>query len=168
MQEYVPSMAGKWKLMPLPAWEPGGRRTSTWGATGIAITKRSERPELAKQLIEFLYVDQADGGRAHAAMQILPPTRAAWSLPVFDERSAYFSGQPVMRLYADLAPDVPPNYTSPFTLKAMGKRNEALVRCSAYYRAHGEAGFPEYVRATLKEYADSLREVIARTKITEE
>lgn len=168
MQEYVPALAGRMKLMPLPAWERAGRRTSTWGATGIAITKQTKRPELAKQLIEFLYVDQTDGGRAHAAMQILPPVRAAWSQPVFDEPSRYFSGQPIMRRYADLAPDVPPSYTSPFTLKAMGKRNEALARCAEYYRARGEAGFPEYVRSTLKEFADSLRATIARATITEQ
>jgi arabinosaccharide transport system substrate-binding protein len=168
MEQYAPGLAGKMKLMPLPAWEKGGRRTSTWGATGIAITKRSARPELAKQLVEFLYVDQTNGGRSWADMRILPPTRAAWSLPVFDAPSPFFSGQPVMRLYAGLAGDVPPNYTSPFTLKAMGKRNEAFVRCAEYFQRHGEAGFPAFVRTTLKQYADSLREIIARARITEQ
>jgi ABC-type glycerol-3-phosphate transport system substrate-binding protein len=168
IEDYVPSLAGKMKLMPVPAWTPGGRRTTTWGATGIAITKKTRHPELAKQLIEFLYIDQTDGGRANAAMRILPPARAAWSLPVFDKPSAFFRGQPIMRLYASLAPDVPPNYTSPFTLKAQGKRNEAFVRCAEYYQAHGEAGLSDYVRATLKSYADSLREVIARSRVTEE
>jgi len=167
-EQYAPSLAGKMKLMPLPAWTAGGPRTSTWGATGIAITKQTPHAELAKQLVEFLYVDQTDGGRAAADLRILPPTRAAWTLPVFDEPSPYFSGQPVMRRYADLAADVPPNYTSPFTLKAMGKRNEAFVRCSEYYHARGETGFPEFVRATLKRYADELRAVIARSRITEQ
>jgi arabinosaccharide transport system substrate-binding protein len=168
MEQYAPALAGKMKLMPLPAWTRGERRTSTWGATGIAITKKSARPELAQQLIEFLYIDQTDAGRAWADMRILPPTRDAWSLPVFDEPSPYFSRQPVMRLYARLAPDVPPNYTSPFTLKAMGKRNEAFVRCAEYFHRNGEVGFSRFVRETFKSYADSLREIIARTRITEQ
>src|SRR3954465_2858821 len=43
----VPSLKGKMGLMPLPAWEPGGRRTTTWGGTGLAITKQCREPELA-------------------------------------------------------------------------------------------------------------------------
>ena len=35
----VPQLEGKLALMPLPAWKPGGRRVSTWGGTGLAITK---------------------------------------------------------------------------------------------------------------------------------
>ena len=37
-REEIPGLAGKVKLMPLPAWEPGGRRTSVWGGTMIALT----------------------------------------------------------------------------------------------------------------------------------
>jgi arabinosaccharide transport system substrate-binding protein len=31
----APALSGKMALMPLPAWTPGGRRTSTWGGTGL-------------------------------------------------------------------------------------------------------------------------------------
>eukprot|EP01034_Spumella_vulgaris_P019931 gene19931-25505_t len=32
-KNYLPGLGGKVKLMRLPAWEPGGRRTSVWGGT---------------------------------------------------------------------------------------------------------------------------------------
>ncbi|MFN7021937.1 MAG: ABC transporter substrate-binding protein, partial [Phycisphaerales bacterium] len=38
----IPQLAGKVKLMPLPAWEKGGRRTSVWGGTMLGITKSAE------------------------------------------------------------------------------------------------------------------------------
>jgi arabinosaccharide transport system substrate-binding protein len=51
----VPSLSGKLALMPLPAWEPGGRRTTTWGGTGLAITKQCKNPDLAWELAMYLY-----------------------------------------------------------------------------------------------------------------
>ncbi|MGC1480673.1 MAG: ABC transporter substrate-binding protein, partial [Chthoniobacterales bacterium] len=41
----APGIAGKMALMPLPAWEEGGRVTSTWGGSGLAITKACPEPE---------------------------------------------------------------------------------------------------------------------------
>src|SRR5439155_311924 len=55
IQADIPSLSGKLALMPLPAWEPGGRRTTCWGGTGLAITKRCRNPELAWKLAMFLY-----------------------------------------------------------------------------------------------------------------
>lgn len=167
-EEWVPALKGKMKLMPLPAWRKGERRTSTWGATGIAVTKKSKHPELARELLKFLYVDQSDAGKSWADMRIIPPARSAWNQPVFDQPSEYYRGQPVMKLYAQLAPDVPPSYTSPFTLKAIAKRNEAFLNTAAYYRQKGEQGLEEFARRELKRQADTLRAVIARSRITDE
>jgi arabinosaccharide transport system substrate-binding protein len=168
IEEYAPSLAGKMKLMPLPAWTPGGRRTSTWGATGLAATKGGRNPELAKKLMEFLYVDQTDGGKSSADLHILSPVRSAWSLPLFDKPDPYFRGQPIMRLYSLLAGDVPADYANPFITKAQNKRDSAFVAATAYYSRHGEDGFPEFVRAELKRQADAVRAVIARNQITEQ
>ncbi len=168
IEEFAPSLAGKMKLMPLPAWTPGGRRTSTWGATGLAATKGGHNHELAKKLMEFLYADQTDGGKSSAALHILSPVRAAWSLPIFDTPDPYFRGQPILRLYSRLAGDVPPDYANPFITKAQNKRDSAFVAASAYYSRHGEDGFMEFVRAELKRQADAVRAVIARNQITEQ
>jgi arabinosaccharide transport system substrate-binding protein len=167
IEEYAPSLSGKMKLMPLPAWTAGGRRTSTWGATGIAATRGGHNPELAKKLMEFLYVDQADGGKSAAELHILSPVRASWSQPLFDKPDPYFRGQPIMRLYAGLAGDVPPDYASPFIPKAQEKRDSAFVAAAAYYSEHGEDGFVDFVRAELKRRADDVRAVIARNQITD-
>jgi arabinosaccharide transport system substrate-binding protein len=162
IEQYAPAVAGKMKLMPLPAWEPGGRRTSTWGSTGAAIPKNSRNPELAKKLLEFLYVDTSDGGQSWADLRILPPAREAWDLPIFSEPNPFWRNQPILKKFAALAGDVPPDYITPFSPKAEGKRNEAFLNCAAYYRANGERGLREFVRAELRRSADQVREVAAR------
>jgi arabinosaccharide transport system substrate-binding protein len=168
IEEYAPALSGKMKLMPLPAWTRGGRRTSTWGATGLAATKGGRNPELAKKLMEFLYVDQTDGGKGSAALHILPPVRAAWSLPIFDTPDPYFRGQPIMRMYSRLAADVPADYANPFITKAQNKRDGAFAAACAYYARHGEDGFVAFVRAELKRDADAVRAVIARNQIADQ
>lgn len=161
---YAPGLAGKMKLMPLPAWTPGGRRTSTWTSTGLAITKRTPRPELARQLAEFLYLSNDDSGERAAELQILPPLRDAWHAPAFDRPSAYFSGQPIMRLYADLAPDVPAVWATPYTPIAESKLLEAVVNSRQQLEARGEAGLPEFIAAELKRRADDVRTLVARNR----
>lgn len=167
IEEFAPGLAGKMKLMALPAWTRGGRRTSTWGATALAAPRAGRHPDLALKLMEFLYVDQTDAGRSAADLHILPPVRSAWSLPIFDRPDPFFRNQPVLRLYAQLAPDVPPNYASPFITQAQNKRDGAFSAACAYYSAHGEDGFMPFLRAELHRQADAVRAVIARNRITD-
>ena len=54
----VPSLKGKLGLMPLPAWEPGGLRTSTWGGDGAGVPEAAASNfDLAWKLAMYLYFD---------------------------------------------------------------------------------------------------------------
>ncbi len=165
---YAPGLAGKMKLMPLPAWTPGGRRTSTWTATGLAITKRTRQPELARQLAEFLYLSDDPSGQRAAELQILPPAREAWRSPAFDRPSRFFSGQPVMRLYANLAPEVPPVWATSYIQIAEEKLLEAVVNSRRRFESRGETRLAEFVAAELKRRADDVRRLIARNRFYSE
>lgn len=158
----IPRMAGKMALMPLPAVRPGERRTSTRGGTMLGITKRCQNPDLAWELALHLYLDRAELAERFRESNILPAMRAAWDHPSYGEPRAYWSGQPIGRLYAELAPQVPPQYTSPFVIVAKSKLGEALTACVQYYNTHGEAGFEAYVRSRLKRSADEVRRLMAR------
>jgi len=159
----IPRLKGKMALMPLPAVTPGGRRTSTWGGTMLGITRKCKRPDLAWELAKYLTLNEEDQAARFAETNMLPPVRAAWSDPVFDQPRPYWSNQPLGRLYADLAPDVPPQYTSPFIVAAKGKLSEALVASVQYYNQHGEAGFEPFARARLKQSAEAIRKLMARS-----
>ncbi len=145
----APRLKGKMALMPLPAWEKGGRRTSTWGMTGLTISRTTKHPELAWELAKFLYYNTEDLGARFNGTNIIPPLKEAWDLPELKQPSEFYSGQRVGVEYAKLAPQVPPLFASPIYKTAWTKMDEAITRCAIYYDEHGEEGLREKVQAEL-------------------
>jgi len=158
----VPRASGKMAMMPLPAWEPGGRRTSTLGGTMLAITSHCKQPDLAWELAKEFYLDKDNLADRFRKTNIIPPLRAAWDHPVYDEPREYWSGQKIGRIYTGLAPQVPAQYTSPFIELAKTKLAEVVAGCAAYYRKNGEQGFDEYANKRLKEAAADVRVFMKR------
>jgi arabinosaccharide transport system substrate-binding protein len=158
----IAPLSGKMALMPLPAVTRGGRRTSTWGGTMLGITRHCKNKDLAWEFAKFLYTNEKDLAERFSLTNILPPVRAAWKEPIFDKPYPYWSEQQLGRLYANLAPAVPSQYTHPFINVAKSKFGEALTECSQYYSARGDDGFDAFVRATLKAKADEVRRQIGR------
>ena len=156
-EDEVPSLKGKMALMPLPAWKPGGRRTSVWGGTGLMIMKATRRPELAWELAKFLYFDAPELGKRFQETNILPVLKDAWNLPEFDRPNAYWSNLPIGRMYAALAPDTPPVYSSPVDAQARTKLYDAFAQSAEQYARHGEAGLMEAIRANLARAAADVR-----------
>jgi arabinosaccharide transport system substrate-binding protein len=157
IQADAPMLKGKMALMPLPAFTKGGRRTSTWGMTGLAISKNTKHPELAWELAKFLYFSKPDLGARFAVTNIIPSLKEAWDLPEFQQPSAYYSGQKVGAEYAKLAPQVPPVFSSAVYKQGQSKLDQALTRSARYYDEHGEQGLREKVKAELDGAAAYLK-----------
>jgi arabinosaccharide transport system substrate-binding protein len=166
-QTDLPLLSGKIALMPLPAWEPGGRRTSVWGGTGLVITRRSKKQALAWELAKFLYLNPRDLGERFKNTNIIPPLKDAWNLPEFNAQNPYFSGQPVGKLYAALAPETPPVYSSPVINVARAKIDEAYSRVIEYYKGHEEEGLMEAIRRELAEAERDVRKMAERNRVLE-
>jgi arabinosaccharide transport system substrate-binding protein len=153
--------------MPLPAFEKGGRRTSVWGGTGLVITKRTKNQELAWELAKFLYLNPAALGERFKGTNIIPPFKDAWTLPEFNEPNPYFSGQPVGKLYAELAPQTPPLYSSPVDNLARAKMDEAYTRAIEYFKAHGQDGLMAAIRRELRLAQDDVKRMSERNRVLE-
>ena len=164
IQADIASLRGKLAVMPLPAWEAGGIQTSTWGGTGMAITKSCAKQELAWELAMHLYYDPSQLAKRFAATNILPPLKAAWSRPEFDEPRPFFSNQPLGRLYADLAPQVPAEIYTAYSNQAVSRLSEAFTNTALYFEEHGDAGMREFARAELKRCADQVRAEMSRNR----
>lgn len=162
IEKDIGKMAGKMALMPLPAVRPGGARTSTWGGTMLGITKACKNQDLAWEFAKHLYLNEKDLAGRFEDTNILPPVRSVWGGDAFNKKRPFWSNQPLGRLYADLAPQVPFQYTDPFIGNAKAKFSEALVACVQEYNARGETGFDAFVRQRLKQSADEVRRLIAR------
>jgi arabinosaccharide transport system substrate-binding protein len=161
----MPGLAGKMALMPMPAWTPGGRRTSVWGGTGLVITKRTKHPELAWELAKFLYFDKAELGQRYKRTNIIPPFKEAWNLPEFSEPNPFYSNQPIGKMYAELAPQTPPQYSAVGDGLARSSLDQAYSRVAQYYKAHGDEGLTEKIRFELKHAADRVREMAQRDNV---
>jgi len=158
----APHLAGKFRAMPFPAWKPGGRRTSVWGGTGLAITRQSRHPELAWEFAKALYFDADSLGKRFLATNILPPLKDAWSLPELKSPIEYYGGQRMGELFSQLAPETPPIWGSPYSRLAEIKLSEAHLRALEYYRKNGEKGLRERIQAELDTAAGYVQRTMDR------
>lgn len=132
----LPDMAGKFKLMPLPAWEKGGRRTSVLGGTMIGITKAAPAREAAWAFAKELYLSPEGAERLYAGDRIISPVKANWTQSFYDVPNAYYSGQPIGRMYIQLAPDVPLRPSSPYYAQAQQLLNRSVIQLCRYAEDH--------------------------------
>lgn len=124
----VPSLEGKVKLMPLPAWEPGGRRTSVWGGSMLGIAKTSESPDEAWEFAKALYMSEASAVELYKAGDIITPIRSHWDHPVFSAPDPYFGGQQKGLLYIEYADEVPLRPATPYFKQAREAVQNAVSR----------------------------------------
>ncbi|TVR52172.1 MAG: extracellular solute-binding protein [Puniceicoccaceae bacterium] len=158
----LPGLHGKLAFMPLPAWEPGGRRTSVWGGTGLAITRQTARPELAWELAKFLYLDVETAGAFFLQSNIVPPFKEAWEEPEFDEPNPYYSNQRLGRILVDLARQAPPEYVTAYTELTHSKFSEVFLNAALHFDRRGETGLREYIQEELDKAQAYLERIMAR------
>jgi arabinosaccharide transport system substrate-binding protein len=133
----LPQLAGKVKLMPLPAWERGGRRTTVMGGTMLGIPKRVKDFDGAWRYAKELYLSPDLARGLFHATGIISPVKRHWTDPVYDEPSPYFSGQRYGRLYIAAAPDVPPRSSSPYNALAQIKMADSALALKVYATQYG-------------------------------
>jgi arabinosaccharide transport system substrate-binding protein len=131
-KNFNPALAGKVKIIPLPAWTPGGRRTSVLGGTMLGIPRSTADFERSWRMAKYLYLTPASAESLYRNVCILTPVKSLWSLPVFHEPDPYFSGQKIGELFIRLAPDVPRRSSSPYTVPAIERLTSVLLSLRDY------------------------------------
>ncbi len=128
----IPQLSGKMKLMPLPAWTRGGRRTSVWGGTMLGISRTAPDQERLWRIASKLYLSPELARSLYTTGDIITPVRTLWNDPIFDEPDPYFSGQRKGRDYIALAPDVPNRTSSPYNVMAKLRVQTAVIALSTH------------------------------------
>ncbi|KAA0215054.1 MAG: extracellular solute-binding protein [Leptolyngbya sp. PLA3] len=136
----MPGLAGKVKLMPLPAFEPGGRRTSVWGGTMLGIPKTARSFEESWDVAVDFYFSEKLAKELYSRNDIITPVRSHWDDPIFDAPDPFFSGQAKGRMYIELAPQVPLRTSSPYYKLARDSFRDAAAAVAEWARATGAAG----------------------------
>lgn len=158
----APELAGELRLMPLPAWQPGGARTSTWGGTMIGISSACEDPHRAWEMLRFLYAERETADRMFRETNIIPPYRSLWRMPVLDEPDAFWSDRAIGRAYVSLADEVPELRNGPFPQEVLRVVADALAATGARYQAQGENGLERFARAQLRGAASEITSLLDR------
>jgi arabinosaccharide transport system substrate-binding protein len=133
---YMGRLSGKMKLMPLPAWEEGGRRTSVWGGTMLGFPRSSDNFEKNWEFAKRLYLSRDLARVAWRDFSVITPVKAFWDDPIFNEPSPYYSGQPTGRLFINEAEEVPVRSSSPFL--ELARQELANAMGSSIRRAQAE------------------------------
>jgi arabinosaccharide transport system substrate-binding protein len=147
----IPQLAGKVKVMPLPAWDRGGRRTSVWGGTMLGLSRTSQRIEDAWETAKELYISHDLARVAFKETDLISPVMSFWDDPMYDEPDPYFSGQAKGRMYIDLAPDIPRRVSSPFHPMVEQRMREAAAAVARYARANEHASREELEAKSMEE-----------------
>lgn len=111
---YMGELAGKIKVMPLPAWHEGGRRTSSWGGSMLGFPTTSPNFEANWRLAKRLYLSRDLAVTSWQKFGVLTPVKEFWDDPAFLEPNPFYGGQQVARMYIEQAPHVPVRSSSPF------------------------------------------------------
>lgn len=166
----IPQLAGRVKLMALPAWTTGGRRTSVWGGTMLGIPKTASDQDAAWEFAKWLYTSPELARATYKTADIVTPVKSLWDDPVFDEPDPYFSNQRKGKDYIRLAPDVPIRSGSPFNAYAQFRVQDALIelvqRAQSASR-YDHAWLVEQAQRLLDEGADLVREQMSRDAFSE-
>ncbi|MGB0767281.1 MAG: ABC transporter substrate-binding protein [Phycisphaeraceae bacterium] len=156
------ALGGKLKLMPLPAWEPGGRRTSVMGGTMIAIPKTTRDFDAAWSFAKELYLSPDLARQLFDSNHIISPIVDLWDEPYYAAKQPYFSDQRSGLMYIEQAPNVPFRTSSPFHQVAMQQIMDAGVSLK-----NAAASTGRYDRASLFAEAKRLLQ-IAEERIEKE
>lgn len=88
------ALADRVQIAPLPAWESGGRRTSTIGGTAMFIPRHTPDVDRAWELAKFLYFDDAALVARFEEQSIVPPLVDIYSATAFSKPRPFFGSYP--------------------------------------------------------------------------
>ncbi|MAE63700.1 MAG: hypothetical protein CMJ18_05465 [Phycisphaeraceae bacterium] len=122
----LPQLGGKIRLMPLPAWRKGGRRTSVRGGTMIGIPRSTRDFEAAWQAARHLYLSRDLAEELFRSSHIISPVKRYWNEAFYQTPDPYFRGQTTGAAYIEQAPNVPFRSSNPFHNLALTRIGDAI------------------------------------------
>lgn len=108
VRDYAPGMSGDWGVFPLPALEPGGLRTSSFGGSALVVPEQTSHLDDAKAFIEFMLCEEHTQLLQFQNFDLFPALTTVHADPFFDEPVDFFAGQAVRRLFATDIDKIPP------------------------------------------------------------
>ena len=109
-EEFMPDLAGKVYVRPLPKWSIGGTTSSTAGGAGKMIFTTSKNIEVAKQYVEFVCLSQEASRRVLNELKFTSNRLDLYEDPEIYQPMPYFGNEIVMKTVAGLLDEIQPVY----------------------------------------------------------
>jgi multiple sugar transport system substrate-binding protein/lactose/L-arabinose transport system substrate-binding protein len=113
----LPNTSGKWGVIKPPAIEKGGPRATNWGGSNLTIAQQVDDP-VARRAWDYMVYTLANKENQitmYNEYGIFPALETAYESDAFDQKNEFLGGQKAGRLFADIAPDIPPYRYTPDT-----------------------------------------------------
>ncbi|GAA0682977.1 extracellular solute-binding protein [Natronoarchaeum mannanilyticum] len=108
--------AGNWGVYKLPAFEPGGNRASNRGGSNMAIPAQISDEEVVDTTYDYIEYAMTTPEIQNMMLEeygLFPSLTTAYDADIYDEELDFYDGQPVFRLFAEVAQEIEPySYTT--------------------------------------------------------
>ncbi|HTO23398.1 MAG TPA: extracellular solute-binding protein [Spirochaetia bacterium] len=152
--DYMPDLAGKIAIRPMPRWTKGGYRSAGMGGTGTAVLAQSQHIDLAKKFLFFAKGSKQGNIMIWQVLGFDPPRWDVWGDPAMsapNKFTEYFqNGDDVFKMLLQVKDEI-----YPVTLTAKTPDLTDMVRNNIMVQViQDRSKTPEQA---LKEAADQLR-----------
>ena len=124
---------GKWRAAPLPQWDAARPASGNWGGSTTAAITGTKNPIAAAKFAEFLNTDPESTRTFTTEQFFFPAVKALLTDPAFtQQKPAFFGGQPVNQVFADVSSTVDVRFQwPPFLDQAVNDWDETVGKSFA-------------------------------------
>lgn len=158
LRDTLADTAGEWGVYPLPAHESGGTHATNWGGSSLCLPAQTpaERADRAWDYVEWVTTSPGVQNDLYREFGVFPSLTGAYEADLYDEPLDFFGGQPIRRVFADLAGEMAGYRYSLDTPAVSRAMNEFLGRM-----IEGEFDAEEAVRLAAEQVADQTGRELA-------
>ena len=146
----APDQAGKWGVQKFPQGIGESRPTANYGGTGQCITEQCENVDAAFDLVRIANLTREGVLTDFERRTIYPAYRPAYDDPALSKPNEFYGGAKLGRIYAEIAPDLPPTYQSPVFPEASEAIEREVITPVMHDKKVAEAALVE-LRGTIEE-----------------
>lgn len=116
LREELPDTSGDWGVFKLPAFEEGGNRASNRGGSNMAIPSQIKDEKTANRAFDYCLYAMTNPKAQNKMLKdfgLFPSLKTAYDADIYQKEQAFYDGQAIFSLFADVAKKIKPyNYTT--------------------------------------------------------
>lgn len=114
----LPDTAGNWGVYKIPAFEEGGTRASNRGGSNMAIPAQIDDEAVINRAFDFCQWAMTEPEVQNMMLEefgLFPSLSTAYDSDIYNQELDFYDGQPVFRLFAEVAQEIEPYRWTPAT-----------------------------------------------------